>query len=101
MSQQATIQQEQAARVIKCVVWDLDHTLWDGTLAEDGQVCLREHIIEIIKVLDSRGILHSIASKNDYKTTMRKLEELGIEQYFLYPQISWNAKSLAVETIAK
>ncbi|HEU5230960.1 MAG TPA: HAD-IIIC family phosphatase, partial [Ktedonobacteraceae bacterium] len=101
MSQQATIQQEQATRVIKCVVWDLDHTLWNGTLAEDRHVYLREHIIEIIQVLDARGILHSIASKNDYKTTMRKLEELGIQQYFLYPQISWSAKSTAIETIAQ
>ncbi|HZO76350.1 MAG TPA: HAD-IIIC family phosphatase [Ktedonobacteraceae bacterium] len=101
MLQQAAIQKEQAARVIKCVVWDLDNTLWDGTLVEDGQVHLREHMIEIIKTLDSRGILHSIASKNDYATTMRKLEELGIQEYFLYPQISWNTKSTAIETIAK
>lgn len=101
MLQQPVIQKEHSTRVIKCVVWDLDNTLWDGTLVEDKQVNLRNHIIEIIKILDSRGILHSIASKNHYETAMQKLEDLGIQEYFLYPQISWNAKSTAIETIAK
>lgn len=87
--------------MIKCVVWDLDNTLWDGTLAEDQQVQLRENVVEIIKTLDARGILHSIASKNDYATTMEKLKELGIHEYFLYPQISWNAKSTSIATIAR
>ncbi|MBA2679916.1 MAG: HAD-IIIC family phosphatase [Ktedonobacteraceae bacterium] len=101
MSQQAAIQQERATRVIKCVIWDLDNTLWDGTLIEDAQVHLRTHVIEIIKTLDARGILNSIASKNDYTTTMQKLHDLGIAEYFLYPQISWNAKSTSIEAIAK
>ena len=25
------------AKKVKCVVWDLDNTLWDGTLVEDGE----------------------------------------------------------------
>ncbi len=101
MSQQAAIQQERAIRVIKCVIWDLDNTLWDGTLVEDKQVYLRDSVIETIKTLDARGILHSIASKNDYTTTMQKLQDLGIAEYFLYPQISWNAKSTSIAAIAK
>ncbi len=101
MSQQEAIQKEREKRMIKCVVWDLDNTLWDGTLSEDTQVYLRTSVVEIIKTLDSRGILHSIASKNDYASTMQKLQELGIAEYFLYPQISWNAKSGAIAAIAK
>ena len=27
---------EQKTKKIKCVVWDLDNTLWDGVLVEDG-----------------------------------------------------------------
>lgn len=86
---------------IKCVVWDLDNTLWDGILLEDEQVALRPGVVEVIKTLDSRGILHSIASRNDYDTAMRKLEQLGLQDYFLYPQINWNSKSSSIRQIAK
>ena len=48
---------------IKCVVWDLDNTVWDGILLEDREVVLRPQVVEILKTLDERGILHSIASK--------------------------------------
>jgi len=85
---------------IKCVVWDLDNTLWQGTLLEDESVSLREHAAAVIRILDSRGILHSIASRNDYETAMRKLDEFGIREYFLYPQINWNSKSSCIEKIA-
>lgn len=86
---------------IKCVVWDLDNTLWDGVLLEDEQVVLRPAVVEVIKTLDSRGILHSIASKNDYETAMRKLEQFGLSRYFLYPQINWNPKPEAIKAIAR
>lgn len=85
---------------IKCVVWDLDNTLWDGVLLEDKMVTLRPGVVDVIKTLDSRGILHSIASKNDHATAMKKLQELGISEYFLYPQINWDAKSLSIQAIA-
>ena len=85
---------------IKCVVWDLDNTIWDGVLLEDDQVVLRPDVVEVIKTLDSRGILHSIASKNDHATAMRKLEQCGLSGYFLYPQINWNSKSSSIKAIA-
>ncbi|MFE6921433.1 HAD-IIIC family phosphatase [Nocardia sp. NPDC057663] len=89
-------------KTIKCVVWDLDHTLWSGILLEDGDsVRLRPSVVETIAELDRRGILHSIASRNDFDTTMAKLTELGVAQYFLYPQIGWDAKSASVAKIAK
>ena len=44
---------------IKCVVWDLDGTLWDGVLLEGNAVWLRPGIKTIIQTLDQRGILHS------------------------------------------
>ncbi len=84
---------------IKCVIWDLDHTIWDGVLLESESVSLKEGIVEILELLDSRGILHSIASKNNYKDAMSKLKEFGIDHYFLYPQIHWNAKSQSIATI--
>ena len=50
---------------VKCVVWDLDNTIWDGILLEDAAVTLKPRIREVIETLDRRGILHSIASRND------------------------------------
>jgi FkbH-like protein len=86
---------------IKCLVWDLDNTLWDGVLLEDEKVTLRDNIVEIIRTLDSRGILQSIASKNEYSHAMSKLEEFGLQDYFLYPQINWSSKAASVQKIAQ
>ncbi len=86
-------------REIKCVVWDLDATLWDGILLEGDDVHLKPGIETVIQTLDSRGILHSVASKNDYETAMSKLAEFGLREYFLYPQIAWCAKSRAIGRI--
>ncbi len=86
---------------VKCVVWDLDNTIWDGVLLEDEKVTLRQGVVHIMEVLDNRGILQSIASKNEHNTAMIKLKELGIEEYFIYPQINWNSKSSSINAIAK
>jgi len=86
---------------IKCVVWDLDNTLWQGTLLEGDTVTLSPNVVEIIQTLDQRGILQSIASKNEYHTAMAKLTEFNLQDYFLYPQINWNSKAHSIETIAK
>jgi FkbH-like protein len=84
----------------KCVVWDLDNTVWEGTLLEDPNVYLKKGVVEIIQKLDERGILQSIASKNDHATAMNKLKEFGLDEYFIYPQIHWNAKSSSIRQIA-
>ncbi|HEV2847333.1 MAG TPA: HAD-IIIC family phosphatase [Thermoanaerobaculia bacterium] len=89
------------SRSIKCVVWDLDNTVWDGILLEDREVTLRPHVVHILKTLDERGILHSIASRNDHSAAMAKLKEFGIEEYFLYPQINWNSKAASIVRIAQ
>jgi FkbH-like protein len=90
-----------ARALIKCVVWDLDDTLWDGILLEDGGVTLRPGIPELLEALDRRGILHSIASRNHHDTAMTRLRQLGLDHFFLHPQINWNAKSASVRAIAE
>ncbi|MDI5967119.1 HAD-IIIC family phosphatase [Streptomyces sp. SL13] len=85
---------------IKCVVWDLDNTLWDGVLLEDGEVALREAVAGHIRRLDAMGVLHSVASRNDHATAMAKLRSLGLDEMFLCPQIGWNAKSASIRHIA-
>ena len=87
--------------LVKCLVWDLDNTLWRGTLLEDPDIELSDELREVIIELDSRGILQSIASKNDYDLAWKRLEELGIAEYFLFPQIGWGRKSDSVIKIAE
>ncbi|MGO4287988.1 HAD-IIIC family phosphatase [Chitinophaga sp. RAB17] len=86
-------------KTIKCVVWDLDHTMWHGILLENDELTLRKDIPEILATLDSWGIINSIASKNNYDDAITKLETFGIRQYFLYPQISWDLKSNSLQKI--
>ena len=86
---------------IKCVIWDLDGTLWDGVLLEDDAVTVRPAVVEHIRRLDAMGVLHSIASKNDREAALGRLRALGLDDLFLYPQINWNSKSSSVQLIAK
>jgi len=86
---------------IKCVVWDLDNTIWDGVLTENDKLNLKEGIKEIIQELDSRGILNSIASKNNYEDATKKLQDFGLLEYFLYHEINWNSKSSSIMKISK
>ncbi|MCP5105740.1 MAG: HAD-IIIC family phosphatase [bacterium] len=85
----------------KVVVWDLDNTLWDGTLIEGDDVRLKDGIEDVIKTLDSRGILQSIASKNNYDDAIARLKELGVYDYFIYPEIHWSTKSGSLAAIQK
>ncbi len=89
-------------RPVKCIVWDLDNTLWDGILVEDGaeKLVLKPGIADILQELDRRGILHSIASKNDPAEAVAVLKRHSLDEYFLHPQISWGPKSEALKTIA-
>ncbi|MHC6529720.1 HAD-IIIC family phosphatase [Vibrio proteolyticus] len=86
---------------IKCVIWDLDNTLWDGVLAEGDDVKLKEHIPDIIKELDNMGVLQSIASRNEEEDALSKLRELNLADFFVYPQINWGAKSESIDRIQK
>ena len=83
---------------IKLVIWDLDDTFWSGTLSEEGITPISENI-ELVKELTNRGIMNSIASKNDLERAKSKLQELEIWDYFVFPQINWNPKGNNVQQI--
>ncbi len=85
---------------VKLVVWDLDNTIWDGILLEDRLLVLRPGVADIIRGLDDLGVLQSIASRNDHAAAMARLEQLGLSEYFLSPEISWSAKSAGIGAIA-
>jgi FkbH-like protein len=86
---------------VKCLVWDLDNTLWDGVLLESPEVKLKKGIPELLKSLDEKGIINSIASKNNYNDAMEVLKQYNINEYFLYPEIHWSAKSVSIANIQK
>jgi len=94
-------QNTRATSPVKCVIWDLDQTAWNGILGDrdpDG-VVLRPEVLQAMSALDERGILQSIASKNDHDNAWRVLERLGVSHFFLYPQINWEPKSINVQRI--
>jgi FkbH-like protein len=83
---------------IKLIIWDLDDTFWKGTLSEEGIVPISENI-KLVKYLSSRGIINSIASKNDFEKAKATLTELNIWDYFVFPQINWNPKGNNIKQI--
>jgi len=82
----------------KCIIWDLDNTLWDGVCLE-GPVTVRQDVVASIGELDRRGILHSIASRGEFDVAMNALKENQLEEYFLTPRINWLPKSRNITSI--
>jgi methoxymalonate biosynthesis protein len=92
--------EEAGGATVKCLIWDLDETVWRGSLAESSDVRLFDHAREAIVELDRRGILHAVCSRNDYDVAWPKLESLGLAEYFVAARIGWGAKSWSVREIA-
>lgn len=86
-------------KIIKCIVWDLDNTIWHGILSENDQLIIRVGVADIIRTLDSWGIVQSIASKNNHDEAMKTLSGFGLAEFFLYPQINWGPKSDSITRI--
>jgi FkbH-like protein len=97
----SAVQDTRPGSKVKCVIWDLDQTVWDGVLGEQDaeRVLLRPKVLQTMMALDERGILQSIASKNDHDHAWQVLERLGVAHLFLYPQINWEPKSANVQRI--
>ena len=85
--------------VKKCIVWDLDNTVWNGICLE-GRVAVRPEIRKVIAALDQRGILHAIASRNEKEAAWQVLCEQDLAHYFVAPQINWLPKSTNILTIS-
>lgn len=86
---------------VRCMVWDLDNTLWAGTLMESDACRLRPGIRRILGELNRRGILLSIASANDPALATPILRKKRIAELFLHPQIGWTNKVSSIRTIAE
>ncbi|PHM48303.1 hypothetical protein Xmir_02375 [Xenorhabdus miraniensis] len=86
---------------VKCIIWDLDNTLWDGVLSEGDDLKLKPGIEKIIDQFDQMGILQSIASRNEASDALDMLSKFNLRHYFIYPQIHWGAKSSSIENIQR
>lgn len=88
---------------VKLLVVDLDNTVWDGILIEnpDSIPRLKPGVVETLRELDARGVLLSVASKNNFEDARRVLEHHGIWDLFLHPEIAWTPKSGMVSRIVE
>lgn len=99
----------------KCIVLDLDDTLWGGTIGEDGMDGIRlsqtgqgEPYYEfqrVLRDLNRRGILLAINSKNNYEDAIQVLQKhpamLLREENFAALKINWQDKATNLIEIAK
>lgn len=90
------------ATKVKCVAWDLDNTMWNGVIGDDGPdgVTVKDSSVSLVKQLDAMGVLNTVVSKNNFDVAWNKLIEIGIDKYFLYPAINWGRKSQSLIAIA-
>ncbi len=88
---------------IKCIVVDLDNTIWDGVIQDVGVagVNVFHYRLNILQMLQRRGLILAIASKND--PSIRPLVEdvLGKQaEIFTLKKINWNDKAQSIYEIA-
>jgi len=103
-------------RARKCVVVDLDNTLWGGVVGEDGIEGLNlgggdpegEAYFEFqrrLKALTHRGVLLAICSKNNLEDALevfRKRQDMPLaESDFAMMAINWEPKPVNLERIAQ
>jgi FkbH-like protein len=102
-------------RTRKCIVLDLDHTLWGGIVGEDGMEGLRlgeegvglafvEFQQELLN-LSRKGILLAICSKNnpdDALAVIRSHPSMRLrEEHFASIRINWEDKATNLRSIAE
>lgn len=85
--------------MLKLIIWDLDDTLWAGTLADGDAVALHAHRAELVRAFNARGVVSSICSKNDHAAAEAKLRALGLWEEFVFPRIAFTPKPQAIRAI--
>ncbi|QLY28173.1 HAD-IIIC family phosphatase [Nocardia huaxiensis] len=89
------------ATTVKCLVWDLDDTVWPGVVLESDGGAPKPEALHAIRTLDERGILHAVASRGEPAAATAHLRAHDIEDMFSAIEISWGPKSEAVRRIAE
>jgi methoxymalonate biosynthesis protein len=88
------------AAIVKCVVWDIDHTLLDGVYLESPGAPPAAYPAAgpLLAELGARGILHAIASKNPPEAAVHAARATGCD--FAAVECGWGPKSQALGRIA-
>jgi FkbH-like protein len=86
-------------QTIKLIVWDLDDTLWEGTLAEGDDVRIKPRRRDFILESVNRGLINSVCSKNDATAARAKLAEFGLLDSFTVPIIAFRPKGEAIKSL--
>ena len=98
----------------KCIVLDLDNTLWGGIIGEDGLHGIElgdtpngKAFVEFQKILLSlwnQGIILAINSKNNFDDAIKVIKEhpnqILREKHFASVKINWNDKAENLKQIA-
>lgn len=82
------------------IIWDLDETFWNGTLAEGTMKPIARNC-EFVKDLVNHGIMVSICSKNDLadvSVAFNKIDE-QLFDLFVFKSINWDGKGGRVKNI--
>lgn len=87
--------------VVKCLVWDLDDTIWDGVALEHDAGAPKPDVFRALDALDQRGILHAVASRGEHEVAAAHLKLHGIDDMFSAVCVGWGAKSESVRRIAE
>jgi FkbH-like protein len=99
----------------KCLVLDLDNTIWGGIIGEDGISGIKiseyypgnafKHFQRTVLNLRNQGVLLAIASKNNFDDVIEVFQKhsdcLLKESDFAAMQINWDDKATNIQKIAK
>ncbi len=99
----------------KCIVLDLDNTLWGGIVGEDGFAGIALDtkppgntyldFQKYLLALNQRGIILAVASRNNYDDAIKVIREHPFmqlrEDNFASVQINWEDKASQIKKIAE
>jgi FkbH-like protein len=89
---------------VKCIVCDLDNTLWRGILRDSGKAGIEVNfaVLNILKLLSRRGVIIALCSKNDESVEAELESILGNEFMRLVSamRINWLPKSQNIKALA-
>jgi len=103
------------SQACKCLVLDLDNTLWGGVIGEDGMSGIQlseyypgnvfKNFQRSILNLRNQGVMLAIASKNNFNDAIEVIQKhpdcIIKESDFAAIEINWDDKALNIEKIAK
>jgi FkbH-like protein len=86
-------------QTIKLLIWDLDDTLWTGTLAEGDEVAINERRRDFILKANQYGLISSVCSKNERDLALARLEQFGLLDALIHPVMAFRPKGELVKNL--